>query len=74
MLATRRFLLLSLLLAACAPSAPKKAAVNRDTLSKRQADSIIGASGLPGAKAIPKAQSAADAEAAHNAAIDSLSR
>ena len=46
----------------------------RDTLTQRQADSIIGASGLPGAKVIPRAQSAADAEAAHNAAIDSASR
>lgn len=69
-----RLLLLSPLLAACAQSTPKKAAVNRDTLTKRQADSAIGASGLPGAKAIGKAQSAADAEAAHNAAIDSASR
>ena len=74
MRATRRFLLLSLLLAACAPSGPRKAAVNRDTLTKRQADSVIGASQLPGAKAIGKAQGAVDAESVHNAAIDSLSR
>ncbi len=45
---TLRALLLALVLAGCT-SPPKKAAVNRDTLTKRQADSIIGASGLPGA-------------------------
>jgi len=73
MRATMRALLLGLVLAGCAAQ-PKKAAVNRDTLTQRQADSIIGASGLPGAKVIPRAQSAADAEAAHNAAIDSASR
>lgn len=70
---TTRALLLALMLAGCA-SPPKKAAVNRDTLTKRQADSIIGASGLPGAKVIPRAQGAADAAAAHNAAIDSASQ
>ncbi len=67
---TMRALLLGLVLAGCA-SQPPKAAVNRDTLTKRQADSIIGASGLPGAKAIPKAQGSADAVERHNAAIDS---
>ncbi len=64
----RALLLLGLGLAGCA-SQPKKAAVNRDTLTKRQADSIIGASGLPGAKGILKAQGAADAESAHAAAV-----
>ncbi len=70
---TLRALLLALVVAGCT-SPPKKAAVNRDTLTKRQADSIIGASGLPGAKVIPRAQGAADAAAAHNAAIDSASQ
>ncbi len=69
----RALLLLGLVASGCA-SQPKKAAVNRDTLTKRQADSIIGASGLPGAKGILKAQGAADAESAHAAAIDSASQ
>ncbi len=70
---TMRALLLGLVLAGCA-SPSKKAAVNRDTLTKRQADSIIGASGLPGAKGILKAQGAADAESVRAAAIDSASQ
>ncbi len=70
---TMRALLLGLVLAGCA-SQPKKAAVNRDTLTKRQADSIIGASGLPGAKGILKAQGAADAESAHAAAVSDTSQ
>ncbi len=70
---TRRALLLGLLVVGCA-TPPKQAAVNRDTLTKRQADSIVGASGLPGAKAIPRAQGSADAVEAHNAAIDSATR
>ena len=73
MSAKMRVLLLCLLLPACTRPAPR-AAVNRDTLTKRQADSVIGASRLPNAKAIGKTQGAADAEAAHNAAIDSLTR
>ncbi len=73
MSAKMRILLLSLLLPGCARPGPQRAAVDRDTLTPRQSDSIIGASGMPGAKAIGKAQSAADAEAAHTAAIDSLS-
>ncbi len=70
---TLRTLLLGLLLVGCAAQ-PRKAALNRDTLTQRQADSIVGASGLPGAKAIPRAQGAADAVEAHNAAIDSATR
>lgn len=43
----------------------------RDTLTRRQRDSVIANSQLPGAKAVGKAMDAQDAAAAHNAAIDS---
>ena len=46
--------------------------VNRDTLTKRQADSILGASKMPGAKGIGAAQNAADAVTSHQTATDSL--
>ncbi len=67
--------LIVLLASACAPrrneAASDSATVNRDTLTERQRDSLIGASKLPGAKAVSKALNAEDAAAAHNAAIDS---
>ena len=40
-------------------------------LTKRQADSAIGASGLPGAQGITRAMDAADSVAARNARMDS---
>ncbi|MEX0909348.1 MAG: hypothetical protein WDZ58_06240 [Gemmatimonadaceae bacterium] len=40
-------------------------------LTKRQADSAIGASGLPGAQGITRAMNAADSVAARNARMDS---
>jgi hypothetical protein len=43
---------------ACSSSTPK--ANNRDTMTKRQKDSVFGASGVPGGAAIGKAQAAAD--------------
>jgi len=43
----------------------------RDSLTRRERDSIIARSRLPGAKAVGKAITAEDAAAAHNAAIDS---
>lgn len=47
---------------------------NADTLTQRQRDSVIGASGLPGAQAIPKAQGAQDLENAHVAQAESIAR
>ena len=43
-------------------------------LTKRQADSAIGASGLPGARGITRAMNAADSAAARNARMDSVAR
>ena len=40
-------------------------------LTKRQADSAIGASGLPGAQGVTRAMNAADSVAARNARLDS---
>lgn len=40
-------------------------------LTKRQADSAIGASGLPGAQGVTRAMNAADSVAARNARMDS---
>ncbi len=64
-----------LLAGACGPrrneAGSGSTAVNRDTLTERQRDSIIGASRLPGARAVRRGLEAGDAAAAHNAAIDS---
>ena len=65
------FLVLSLSLMACAKSAPPKAAT-ADTLTRRQKDSILGASRLPGAKGIQGALRAQDTAAAQNARVDSI--
>ncbi|MEX1186084.1 MAG: hypothetical protein WEA80_05810 [Gemmatimonadaceae bacterium] len=46
----------------------------RTDLTKRQADSAIGASGLPGARGITRAMNAADSVAARNARMDSAAR
>ena len=47
---------------------------SRAELTKRQADSAIGASGLPGARGITRAMNAADSAAARNARMDSVAR
>ena len=47
----------ALLLLSCVSQKP---ANNRDTMTRRQKDSVFGQSGVPGAQAIPKAQRAAD--------------
>lgn len=60
-----------LALAACqSDEAPE----SRTDLTKRQADSAIGASGLPGARGITRAMNAADSVAARNARMDSAAR
>jgi hypothetical protein len=47
------------LVVACADSGGKPAN-NRDTMTQRQKDSLLGRSGLPGAAAVTAAQKAAD--------------
>ncbi len=44
---------------------------SRPAVTKRQADSALGASGLPGAQGITRAMDAADSVAARNARMDS---
>ncbi|MDP3775462.1 MAG: hypothetical protein Q8Q85_14480 [Gemmatimonadales bacterium] len=64
---------LLLLVAACGKSdAPRMQ--NADTLTQRQRDSVIGASGLPGAQGISKAQAAQDSANARTARADSIAR
>ena len=72
---TRPFaLLLVLAVAAAAACAKPKdtAANNRDTMTKRQRDSVLGQSGLPGAQGITKAMRAADSVKAQTARLDSI--
>lgn len=59
------------LLAACA-EAPKTTTNNRDTMTKRQKDSVLSATGIPGASNISKAQRAADSLNARSRALDSI--
>ncbi len=63
--------LLVLLAAACAKSAPSRNA-STDTLTRRQKDSVLGASRLPGSQGIRGALSAQDSAAARNARVDSI--
>ncbi|HVO35540.1 MAG TPA: hypothetical protein VMT21_08255 [Gemmatimonadales bacterium] len=62
---------LCLLLMACAKAAPSRTATG-DTLTRRQKDSVLGASRLPGARGIRGALSAQDSAAARNARVDSI--
>lgn len=72
---------LALLLAACSGGSPDGASADdgmaadtmpADSITKRQRDSAIGASGLPGAQGVRGALDAADAAAERAAAIDSV--
>ncbi len=60
-----------LLLAACAKPAPPKSAAG-DTLTRRQRDSVIGASKLPGSQGVRGALQAQDSAAARQARVDSI--
>jgi hypothetical protein len=63
------FLALPILLAACSGQSQEGGA---DSLTQRQRDSIVGASGLPGAQGIQKALQAADSAEARGARLDSM--
>jgi len=58
-------------LAGCSKPADT-AANNRDTMTKRQKDSVLGQSGLPGAQGVTKAMNAADSQKARMARLDSI--
>ncbi len=69
-----RFGLLAVAIAlavACAKPAPPRQSAG-DTLTRRQRDSVLGASKLPGARGIRGALSAQDSAAARNARADSI--
>jgi len=62
-------LILCVLLVACAKGQPSGRAAG-DTLTRRQRDSVLGASRLPGASGIRGALRAQDSAAAQNARVD----
>jgi hypothetical protein len=61
--------LAALPLACGRPGGDQRAA---DTLTRRQKDSIVGASGLPGAAGVGRALSASDSATSRNRQLDSL--
>ena len=64
-------LLLACVLAACADSGADSA-LQRDSLTRRQRDSVIANSKLPGAQGVKGALNAADAAAARQQAADTI--
>lgn len=59
-------------LAACGGGSADKQAVNRDTLTQRQKDSILAKSSIPGAGAVGRAMRAADSTSAGIRRADSV--
>jgi hypothetical protein len=59
---------LAIVLLSCSDS---KKGNDRDTMTKRQRDSVFGQSGIPNASAVTKAQVAADSIAAQRKRLDS---
>jgi hypothetical protein len=47
---------------------------DRDTMTQRQRDSVLGQSGLPGASGVTKALGASDSAKARQAQLDSAAR
>lgn len=62
---------LVLSLAACSGESSDKQAVNRDTLTQRQKDSILAKSSIPGASNVGRAMRAADSTSAGAHRVDS---
>ncbi len=58
------------LLSGCA--AEPKLTMDRDTMTQRQKDSVLGTTKIPGASNIPRAQRAADSLSARSRALDTL--
>ncbi len=56
---------------ACSREAPTTGA-SRDTLTRRQKDSVIAQSAIPGASGVGKALSAQDSGASRNRVVDSI--
>lgn len=70
----RRALVLALIAVTACSKRPEARMQNADTLTQRQRDSVVGASGLPGARGISKAQAAQDSANARTARTDSAAR
>ena len=66
------FPLLILSLTACGGKGNDQQAVNRDTLTERQKDSILAKSRIPGARAVGRAMTAADSTSAGAHRADSV--
>jgi hypothetical protein len=64
--------LLILALAGCGGKSSDQQAVNRDTLTERQRDSILAKSRIPGARAVGRAMTAADSTSAGVHRADSV--
>jgi hypothetical protein len=70
---SRRSQLLVLTLAALAAGcSSSKQPSDRDTMTQRQKDSVLGRTGLPGSQGISKAMRAADSIKAQQARIDTI--
>jgi hypothetical protein len=52
----------------------QQTANNRDTMTRRQKDSVLAKSVLPGAQGVGKALAASDSQKARQARIDSIAR
>ncbi len=57
---------------ACSAGKSESNAVSRDSLTRRQKDSVIGASKLPGARVVQKAIGVSDSIGAHVRRVDSI--
>ena len=70
----RLYLSLALVALACggSDSGGSQQAVNRDTLTQRQKDSILAKSRIPGARAVGRAMTAADSTSAGIRRADSV--
>jgi hypothetical protein len=64
--------LVVLSLVACGGDSKDKQAVNRDTLTERQKDSILAKSRIPGASGVGRAMTAADSTSAGARRADSV--
>lgn len=62
----------TIMLVGCTNTDTGEGGVDRDTLTQRQRDSIIGASSLPGARGVQRALEVTDSVNARRSALDTL--
>ena len=68
----RRIAVLAVVLVAAACAKNETGGNKRDTMTKRQRDSVLGQSGLPGSQGISKAMRAADTVKNRTSDLDSI--